>query len=795
MQAAWMVAVLAVAVAVSTATWSIVYGLWIERLPFAEPDRLVSLGWTAPTYSLRMPSTSGDEYLDLQKATTGFATLAGVEPVGSWYVRQDERLVAVITAYTTTNLFDVLGVRTALGRDFEPVDADAVTAVPRAIISDRLWRREFQSDPSVVGRVASVSANHETRTIEIVGVLPPGVTIPSSGGWSGGVTGDAATTDLFVAMPDGRRPGGGASRRAYDRGVIARLHAGVSIAQAQDRLTPILQHIDREYPLFSRVRRADVLTLQEMWFGASRPLLWLLAAAAGFVMMVTVANAAGLMSVIASRRSREFAVRAALGASRGRLRAQSVLEMAGVAGASWVAAGALAIGLTQAFAWIAPRDIPRLTGLHVDSRGWVLAAVITAGLCLLLGLMPGWLRRRRDVVSTLSGGLAFTPPRRTLLVRRAVIVVQTAVVLALLAAAGLVSTTLWRLLGQPLGFDPAGVVIARITPTEKYFLDRARYQQAMDDVRREVSAAPGRREVALAFDPPLASYASKMQVRFLDRDPEFVATKFVTDGFFSVMRTPLLAGRDFQRADYATAAFAIVNERFATTYFGSVEAALGREFDFGTRHQIVGVARNVREEGVTTPMTPVVYPLLSAALRTTGLFHVVSREAGPSGEAVRIVEDAVRRADPTLHVEASLLTDRLRAQTATARTQSAVLALLAAVTLGLAMLGIYATISQTVEDRRREMAIRATLGASPRGLVTLVMRGVALAIAAGVAAGGLLSWIVARVTRQFLFDMSPFDPLVWTLAAVLLLASGALAAWLPARRAGLVNPIVALKDN
>jgi ABC-type antimicrobial peptide transport system permease subunit len=124
-----------------------------------------------------------------------------------------------------------------------------------------------------------------------------------------------------------------------------------------------------------------------------------------------------------------------------------------------------------------------------------------------------------------------------------------------------------------------------------------------------------------------------------------------------------------------------------------------------------------------------------------------------------------------------------------------VLALLAAVTLGLAMLGIYATISQTVEDRRREMAIRATLGASPRGLVTLVMRGVALAIAAGVAAGGLLSWIVARVTRQFLFDMSPFDPLVWTLAAVLLLASGALAAWLPARRAGLVNPIVALKDN
>jgi hypothetical protein len=375
------------------------------------------------------------------------------------------------------------------------------------------------------------------------------------------------------------------------------------------------------------------------------------------------------------------------------------------------------------------------------------------------------------------------------------IVVQTAVVLALLAAAGLVSTTLWRLMGQPLGFDPTGVVIARIRPTEKYFLDPARYQQSMNEVRRQTIAAAGQREVALAFDPPLAAYSSKMQVTFLERAPEFVSTKFVTDGFFTAMRTPLLAGRDFQRTDYATGAFAIVNERFATTYFGSVEAAVGREFDFGPRHQIVGVVQNVREEGVTTPMAPVLYPLLSTTLRTPGLFYVVSRETRMTGSTVRAIEDAVRRADPTLHVEASMLSDRLRTQTATARTQSAVLALLAAVTLGLAMLGIYATISQMVEDRRREMAIRSTLGASPRGLVTLVMRGVAAAIASGLVAGGLLSWIVARVTRQFLFDMSPFDLRVWASAAMLLLAAGAVAAWLPARRAGLVNPIAALKDN
>jgi ABC-type antimicrobial peptide transport system permease subunit len=301
--------------------------------------------------------------------------------------------------------------------------------------------------------------------------------------------------------------------------------------------------------------------------------------------------------------------------------------------------------------------------------------------------------------------------------------------------------------------------------------------------------------VALAFDPPLADVASKMQVRFLDREPAFVATKFVTDGFFGAMRTPVLAGRDFRPSDATGPAVAVVNEQFASTYFGGVAAAVGREFDFGVLHRIVGVVANVREEGVTKPMTPVLYPLLVTRRLTPGMFHVVSREARPGGESERAIEDAVRKADPTMHVHASLLTDRLRAQTATARTQSAVLIVLALVTLGLAVLGIHATIAQMVEDRRREMAIRAALGASPRGLVTLAMRGVGVAVTIGVIGGGLLSWVVARVTRQFLFDMSPFDPAVWTAAALLLVVTAGLAAWFPARRAGQASPLLALKDS
>jgi ABC-type antimicrobial peptide transport system permease subunit len=318
----------------------------------------------------------------------------------------------------------------------------------------------------------------------------------------------------------------------------------------------------------------------------------------------------------------------------------------------------------------------------------------------------------------------------------------------------------------------------------------------MDDIRREVAAAPGRREVALVFDPPLGETASRAQVRFLQRSPEFVVSKYVTDGFFNVVRTAILAGRDFRRSDFTGPPVVVVNEHFATTYFGGIDQAVGQEFDYGPRHRIIGVVANVRELGVTDPMVPVVYPLLVTSMRTPGMFHVVSREsrANVNANAVRLVEDAVRRADPTMHVEASALADRLREQTTTARSQATVLAVLALVTLGLAVLGIHATIAQMVEDRRREMAIRAALGASPKTLVVMTVRGVSVAVATGVIGGGLLSWIVARVTRQFLFDMSPFDPVVWVGAATLLLVTAGLAAWLPARRVGQANPVLALKD-
>ena len=784
----WLVLVIAVATAVATTVWSIAASVWFDRLPYSDPDRLVSLGWTDDSPG-RMPQTSVDEFEDLKRTTGELFDLAAWENDLPWFLRLGDEPVEIIGAPATTNIFDVLGVQPSMGRTFRADDANANGTV--AVISNRLWVSAFNRDPSVIGRsvVVEVGAQYIDRVIQIVGVLPARGAVRRL---------SAREVDLMVAVPDGVRPDRPSSRRAPVRVLIARLKPGITPETAESRTTSVFREIDRTTGLFVRTRTASIIGLQEHWFGRTKPFLLLLGAAAAFLLLVAAANGAGVMLALGSRRVREIAVRTAIGAGRGHLVAQALRESAVIAiaaaGLSIVAAAAM---LRIFVAW-GPASVPRLAEASLDWTAVLFAAAVAAVFCMILGVVPAYARRQRDVLSVLqSGGATSTASRRTLRVRQFAIAVQLAVVLALLAAAGLVSSTLWRMLSQPLGFDPERIVIAEITPTRPYWRDPPRYQRVMDDARRAVEAVPGVTGAALALDPPLADDASTMRsrVRFLDQPSTFIATKMVSSGFFSVMKIPLLAGRDFQTGGSVTGDSAIVNEMFARTYFGGVEQALGREFDFDTRRRVVGVVGNVREEGVTVALKPILYPELAGGRWTLIKFHVVVRHRGAEAAVLRDVEAAILRADPSSHVNVLPLNDRLRAQTAVARTQSAAIGLIAICALLLAGLGIYATIAQVVEDRQREMAIRSALGASGRALIALAAGGVGVAAIAGVAGGGLLSWIVARVTRQFLFEMSPFDPVVWISAAVLLVGTAVAAAWWPARRAASVDPAVVLKQS
>jgi predicted permease len=779
--------VLTVAGAVTITAWTMTWGLWLKPLPFPEPDRLVSPGWTQTDSPRRMAATSVDEFLDIKTRASAVMDIASLELQPAWYVDRGDRREDLSVAFATTSLFDVIGVQAALGRTFRPDDADSHATMPHAVISHRLWQRLYASDPGVTGRALDVIGSRERRTLEIVGVLPSGIRMPNQ------TVGDANAIDVYVAVPDGRRTGGSQSRRIYDRSLVARLKPAVTVPEVEARLTDILRQIDNEQG-FKRTRHAKVLPLAEHWFGRATATVWLLASAAGLVVLIAVANLTGLLSVIASRRRKELAIRTALGATRRSLRLQALAEVTGLATLAWVLATGLAVVLTAVFVAVAPQDLPRLSELRVDWQGAVLGSIVTAVCAIVPAAVAGWsiASRVSHQLSLANAANTGASPEATLL-RGSVIAMQSALVLALIGAAGLVGTTLWRLLDQPLGFDPQGITVARVTLTERLALDQVRYQHVMDDIRRDLLAFSGQRAVALAFDPPLASFNSNMRVEFLHRSPAFVPTKFVTDGYFAAMGTPLLAGRDFTRADFRGTPTALVNERFAREFYGSIEAAIGQRFDFGPRHEIIGVVADMREGALAADVTPILYPLLVAELRPLGQFHVVVRDLGASTTPARAIEEIVRKVDPGLYVVAHPLADRLRVQTATVRTQAYLLGILAIATSGLALLGLYATIVQIGEERRRELAIRAALGATERSLIRLVVRGALMAVLAGVAGGALLTMMVARLTRQFLFEMSPFDPAVWGGAAVLLIGAATFAAWLPARRSGRANPMLALK--
>jgi predicted permease len=525
-------------------------------------------------------------------------------------------------------------------------------------------------------------------------------------------------------------------------------------------------------------------------------LLSLLGLASLFVLAVACANAMGACLALGSRRSREFAVRVSLGASRLQLARQSLLESSLVAAVAAVAAIGLAHELLQIFVAIAPA-LPRLSDVRLPAGAELLAGAIAGACGLLLAVAPLLAGHRRALSGVLQAvGHTSTLSKQALRYRRVLLATQVAVVLALLTASGLVMRTLWQLIHQPLGFDISHVLSAEITPTRPYFATPGRYQQLMSDVLHDVRAAAGSREAAVAFDAPLSVIPSVVGVEFPDGSARGISFKQVSDGFFRVMRIPMLAGRDFLPSDYATGRFLIVNETFARTYFGGVPWTVGRSVRLGPDdHEIVGVVADVRDFRLTTPFTPTIYPVLSAAKWTPGVLHVVTRERGDLTVAATQVRAAVFHADPSLHVTVEPLDARMRVQTATARFQADALGALAAFTLLLAAFGTYALVDQIGHERARELALRAALGADSGVLVRLMLRSLMSAAVVGVIVGAWLSWATAQTLRQFLFHTSPLDRLAWIAAAACLALVAGLAAWMPARNAAGVDPAQLLRQD
>jgi predicted permease len=800
------VVTLVIGIGAAVAIFAIVNSVLLRPLPFKNPDRLVGawhdfplLGMTHGqqaaitywTYQTQAHTIDGIGIYDESAANVAFDGSSAGAPQ------------RVTTALFSASLFSVLGVSPTYGRVFTESE-DLPGAAPVMLISYGMWRAQFGGDPKIIGRTLAVD---DVRR-EIVGVMPPSFRLPT------------AETEIWIPLGlDRAKP----PASAFGYTSIARLKPGVTVADAQRDFTAVLPRVVESFPNFvsgittkmmmDQVRPRPVLNpLRDDITGGIAGTLWMMAGAAGLLLLVACANVANLTLVRADARQRELAVRAALGAGRSRIMRYYFSESAALASAAGLFGLAAAWIIVRILVARGPTDIPRLAEIAVDSRVVLFAVAITALAAAACSVIPALrMGRGSGSLALREGSRGGTAGRGQHRVRSALVAAQIALCLVVLAGSGLLVRSFEQLHAVRPGFDPEHVATLWMS------LPRARYTSDIDVVRLystlmdRVAQLPGVKSVGATSWLPLASRGLNPNPLYPEEQPEY-ATKLpplenftmVGGEYFRAMAIPLLAGKLFDRMDTQREGDAIISSRTAEFFWKDPTgvAALGKRFRAlpgGPWFTVVGVVGNTRDSTLDAPPSPTVFfpevvqadAHIKKPARTMAL---VVRTTGEPTSIVPAVQRLVREIDPTLPTfDVRPMSEALRASTARLAFTILILAGAAVVTLTLGAVGLYGVMAYVVTLRRRELGIRIALGASPRGVAAATTRqGVALT-SVGVAGGFVLFTVAARFMRTFLFGVAPWDPLTVAGATLTLFVVATLASWIPARRAGRVDPAEALR--
>ena len=788
---------LALGIGASTAMFSVLDHILIRPLPLPHAERLVLITDVAPTGEA--PGVSYAEYLDYAAQSGVLESSAAWNPgrmnlqVGS---ADPERLLGLIA---TATFLDTLGIAPRLGRDFRP--EDELAGPDSVLISDRLWRERFGSDPSVIGRQVLVEGGPGT----IVGVLPP-LLIDAKTGRKFGL-GLFPDPDLITPFKISRAPQLQTDRSIRFLDALARLRPGVSASAAESALRAALAHVGASPSTTGW--SVHVTPLQEAVVGESRPSLLLLGAAVALLLLACCANVAGMLLARNSARQRDFAIRTALGASRGRIALEVLLE-AVLLGAAGGALGLLiAVWSLDALVALGGVDLPRLREVRLDLRVAVAGLAVAFAAGAASGLWPALQASRADPAPLLQEGGHSTAGPASGTARTVLVVVEIALASLLVLSTGLLLRSLWRVLAEPPGARPEGLVVMRfgIGPP-RYANDVATNAAFIETLMQRVSALPEVESASSTNSMPLDPAGSYGGVGFEVDDrpsPSGVERQAglatIMPGFFATMGIPLLHGRDFASSDRGVSApVAIVNQAFARRYFPG-EDPIGRRL---TPHfqraagapylsrEIVGMVGDVHQHGLDEATVPTIYlPELQDA--SPNFFVVVRTAASPLriGPSLRA---QVRAIDSTLAItKIYALKDALASSTQGRRFQLTLLGAFAATALLLAALGVYGIMAYAVVQRTREFGIRLALGATAGDIRRLVLGRTLALCCAGLALGVLGSAALGRLLAGALFGVGPFDGLTCAAVALLLFAVAILAGSLPTRRATRVSPMVALK--
>ncbi len=783
------IATLALGIGANTAIFTVVNSVILRRLPFPQPDQLVAIAETDPTDTIKNVTVDYTTTHDLEERSHSFQGMSLLMSGGGALVEgaEPERLSGV---RVTSNFFDTLGVRMALGRSFLP-EEDRPDNRHFLILSHELWVRRFGADPGVIGRVIRLT----DASFTIVGVLPAGLHAQL-------FPGTEELPEIYAPLGYDLKADG-ACRGCQHLRLIARLKPGVTVASARAELVTLMQNIVSEHPTgYAPNTSVRVEALRDSVLGRVGTALWVLLGAAGFVLLIACSNVANLMIARATGRNREMALRAALGAGRRRLTCQMLTESLLLALAGGASGVALAWWGTRLLVSLAPAEIPRLDELQVDD--FVLLFAFAASLLtgLLSGLAPAFRASRVNLNDALKDASKSTGSRERQALRNSLVTTQIALAFVLAVGAGLMARTLVRLLDVNPGYDPHNVLtVGTYVYGEHYKKNEnelAYYQQVFSRLR----PLPGIEGVAMVSTLPLAGF-DRRGFHIQDRpvanesDVPFVDAYSVTPDYFRVMRIPLKRGRVFTDQDVATAErVAVISDSCAKSVFPG-EDPIGRHIQLGGREDkkpwitIVGIVGDIRQYSLDRPSQMEAY-IAQAQDLNFGYWLVARTTVDP-----RLLEHSVRAAfnevDKTLPVYMVKPMEDYVAATLAERTFTlALLSLFGLLALALASIGIYGVVSYLVNERTREVGIRMALGAERRDILAMVLRqGIGLVVA-GLLAGFAASLLLTRLLVSLLFEVRPTDFATSLAVALLLTLVALLACYVPARRASRVDPLVAL---
>ncbi len=781
--AAVAIAALAIGIGANTAIFSVVNTLLLERLPYGEPERLAVVWEHNIPRDRKNNVVSPGNFIHWREMNQVFDDVSAVGMTFNVTLTGYGDPVEVPFQYVSAGFFPIVGVQPAVGRAFTTEEDKPRSRV--VVISDRFWKTRLQSDPAVLTKAITLQG----ESFSVLGVMPPGFSFLDK------------TVDLWL-------PVGFPAEARTPRGrwlmTVAKLKQGVTFEQAQRDMTRVASELTTMFPNFNTGWTARVVPLREQLTGDIRPALFVMLGAVAFVLLIACANVANLLLARATSRQRELAVRAALGAGRGRLIRQMLAESVVLATAGGVAGLALAWwGLKILRAFVAdsiPIQRLELAGIDGSVLGFTMAATLVSG--IVFGLVPAFTASGTSLNASLKEGGRTGTGVRGKRARSAFVVVEIALALVLLVGAGLLVRSFTRLMNVDAGFETDRTVTMRVSLPQSRYAEPARRVQFFRGITDRIDQLPQVQSSGAISFLPLTGLGAATGYEVVGqpvppRGEEPVAdVRVITNDYFKTMGIPLVRGRLFDEDQPADAVNrVVVNEALARRHWPN-EDPIGKRikvsWDKNIEDEIVGVVGDVRHSGLESEVRAMTYwPL---ARNPYGSMTLAIRTAGEPTAVVSAIRGIVREQDPDLALaDVKTMDEVVSRSVAQRRLMMTMLGIFAGAALLLAAVGIYGVIAYSVTQRTQEIGIRMALGAQRNDVLRMIV-GHALVLAlAGVAIGTLGAVFLTKLMTDLLFGVTRFDPLTFGVVALGLIVVALLAGYLPGRRATRVDPVIALR--